>query len=210
MLLATSLLMALRYPIIHLLLEHGKFNTADTEFTSKVLFCYAFGVLGLGLQQVLARGFYAMRNTLPPVIIGAATMILYCFLAFLVVKVWPIGAMGLAGAAALSLTLLAIAMAVTLRRSLGGWDNGKTRDLFLKGLLAAIVAFFAAQFIGGFLMHALAAYDTDHTRVIVKLVMRLVMLCGGTLAGVAAFIIAAILLRIEELGPLQRFVPGRA
>jgi putative peptidoglycan lipid II flippase len=209
MLLATSLLMALRYPIVHLLLEHGKFNAADTEFTSKVLFCYSFGVLGLGLQQVLARGFYAMRNTLPPVIIGAATMILYCVLAFLVLKVWPIGAMGLAGAAAISLTLLAIAMALTLRRSLGGWDNGKTRDLFLKGLVAAVVAFFAAQFIGGFLMHGLSAYDTDHTRVVVKLLMRLVMLCGGTLAGIATFIIAAILLRIEELGPLQRFVPRR-
>jgi len=208
MLLATSLLMALRYPIVHLLLEHGKFTAEDTHFTAKVLLCYSAGVLGLGLQQVLARGFYAMRNAMPPVIIGAATMILYCVLALIVVNLWPLGAMGLAGAAAFSLTLLGIAMAFVLRRSLGGWDGGRTRNLFLKGLVAAIIAFFVAQFASDGLMHLLAGFDTSQTRIAVKLLMRLFMLSGGALAGVVAFIITAILLRVDELGPLRRFVPG--
>jgi len=208
MLLATSLLMALRYPIVHLLLEHGKFTPEDSHFTAKVLLCYSAGVLGLGLQQVLARGFYAMRNAMPPVIIGVATMILYCGLAFIVVNVWPLGAMGLAGAAAFSLTLLGIAMALVLRRSLGGWDGGKTRDLFLKGLIAAVIAFFAAQYTSAMLMHLLAGFDTNQTRVVIKLLMRLLMLCGGAIAGVIAFTAAAVLLRVDELGPLRRFVPG--
>lgn len=209
MLLATALLMALRYPIVHLLLEHGKFGPDDTAFTAKVLFCYSFGVLGLGLQQILARGFYAMRNTMPPVIIGVATMILYCVLAYIVVNVWPLGATGLASAAAISLTLLGIAMALTLRHSLGGWDGGKTRDIFLKGLVAAVLAFFAAQFVAAFLMHILAAFDTNHTRMVIKLAMRLLMLCGGAIAGVFTFILAAIVLGVEELGPLRRLIPWK-
>lgn len=209
MLLATSLLMALRYPIVHLLLEHGKFDATDTEFTAKVLFCYSFGVLGLGLQQVLSRGFYAMRNTMPPVIIGIATMILYCVLAFVVVNIWPLGAMGLAGAAAFSLTLLGIAMALTLRRNLGGWDEGRTRDIFIKGFIAAVVAFLTAQLASDFLMHTLAAYDTEQTRIIIKLIMRFLMLSGSAIVGIFAFVFVAVLLRIEDLGPLQKLVPWK-
>jgi len=209
MLLATALLMGLRYPIVHLLLEHGKFGPQDTAFTAKVLFCYSFGVLGLGIQQILARGFYAMRNTTPPVIIGVATMVLYCVLAFIVVNLWPLGAMGLAGAAAFSLTLLGIAMALTLRRSLGGWDEGRTRDIFIKGLIAAVGAFIVAQVTSSFLMNVLAVYDTDQTRVMIKLIMRLIMLCGGAIAGIFTFILAAVLLQIEELGPLRRLVPWK-
>ncbi len=79
--------MALRVPLIQVLLEHGKFNARNTQFTAGILFCYCFGVVGLSLQRLLARGFYAMGETRTPVLAGVAAMAYFCLSSYFLVRV---------------------------------------------------------------------------------------------------------------------------
>ncbi|MCS7265076.1 MAG: murein biosynthesis integral membrane protein MurJ [Armatimonadetes bacterium] len=64
------LMAVLREPIVSLFFEYGQWKAEDTRATALALLFYSFGVPAMSCQQVLARGFYAMRDTWTPVWIG--------------------------------------------------------------------------------------------------------------------------------------------
>jgi len=75
-LLATAALMALSIPTIRALFERGEFGPADTTAAAGALVFYALGIPFWGMQQLLARGFYARRQMWTPVVIGTAATVL--------------------------------------------------------------------------------------------------------------------------------------
>ena len=213
--LATALLMALRVPLIQVLLQHGKFTKADTDFTAGVLFAYGFGLVGLSVQRLLARGFYAMGQTIQPVTIGLSAMALFCALAWSVVKLaqqapeWrPLAPAALALSAGLSLTLTAVWMWFALKRRLGGWDYGETRQAFWKGAAASLLAYFAALFVARYCSNWLATSPLAQAGETTKLMARGVILCIGGMAGSAAFLVGAAILKLQEVEGLTRRLPG--
>lgn len=54
--------------IISLLFERGKFNAASTDMTSAVLFFVAFGLLGMGIREILTKIYYSMHETRIPML----------------------------------------------------------------------------------------------------------------------------------------------
>jgi putative peptidoglycan lipid II flippase len=202
-LLATALLAALRFPVLELLLQHGKFDKAATADTAPVLLAYSFCIVGLGAQQLLARGFYATGETRPPIVAGVLAIATFGILGFLSLHFAP-GAMFLALAAAIAVSLLSVVMGVWLAKKLGGWDEGATLGVLWKSALAAIVCYFVAFYTQRWLGIALAGFDANHTREILKLIARGVVLCGGAVAGVFSFLLMAGVLGVQELGPLSK------
>lgn len=158
---AAALLMALRLPIVSLLLQNGKFDVKDTQMTALVLGCYGLCLPGLGAQQFLARGFYAIGDTKTPVLIGVGAMIAFCVFGLVFTYAIPLGAPGLAVAAAISVSLLSLAMGAALRAKLHGWDDlpNATRDTILKSLVAAVTVYFVAN---GVSSRAFAWISTHH------------------------------------------------
>jgi len=67
---AAAGLIALAVPAVRLLYERGSFDSADTLATAGTLVFFALGVPMWGLQQILARGFYAREEMWTPVIVG--------------------------------------------------------------------------------------------------------------------------------------------
>ena len=203
---ATALLAALRFPIIHLLLEHGKFDKAATKHTTPVLLAYAFCIAGLGAQQVLSRGFYALGDTKPPVVIGIIAIALFYFFNALSRLVPPTffieGAPRLALSAALCATFLGGTLWLSLHRKLGGWDDESaphaTRDALLKSCLAAFATYFVALFASRFALSfiASAGLDAASTRSVVKYAARAVALGFAALLGGGTFVLAARLLKL--------------
>jgi putative peptidoglycan lipid II flippase len=198
--LATALLIALREPIVRLLLEHGKFTRADTVATTNVLLWYSLGIVGLSAQQMLARGFYARSDTKPPIYMGLAAMAMFCALGVLMRT--DQGAPGLALAASIALSMLGAWMWISLRVRLGGWDDGATTKVLWKGALAAAatyaVAVAAAQ-TGGALSE-MNGFDNATAPALVKAAARLGVLALGTVAGAGTFLIAAKVLRLPLRG----------
>lgn len=204
MLWASAILMALRFPLIHLLLEHGKFDKTDTKFTSGVLFFYSGGLIGLGAQQFLARGFYAAGDTRTPVVTGVLGMGIFLLLGFVFLS-GNGAASGLALAATLSLLVLAALMGVGLSRKFNGWDEGRTARVFFKGIVAALLTYFVTLYFQRWLSGALSTLDTSQTPGLIKLATRSGTVVGGSIIGTLVFVIASGILGLDELGPLSKF-----
>ena len=217
-LLASALLAGLRVPILHLLLEHGKFTLRDTLETAPVLLCYALCVTGLGAQQILARGFYASGDTKKPVIIGLAAMGLFAFTAFLSMTIWPLnnasqvlaagflssGAARLAFCAALAAAFLGVAMYRSLGARLGGWEASGLTAIVGKSLVCALLCFIVAQVAGdwglGWEARHLAAKSSE---ILVYFVRGLIVLIG-TICGASTFISCAKLLKLPLALPRKK------
>ena len=211
-LLASALLMALRVPLIQVLLEHGKFDAKDTQFTAPILLCYCFGVVGLSLQRLLARGFYAMGETRTPVVAGVVAMIYFCLSSYLLVLVSKGNKPMLEAApallalnAAFAITFVAVWMGFSLNRRLGGWDFGETFAALRKGLVAAVAAYFVASLIVNGGENWLAGHHVGH---LMQLAVRLTILVMGGVLGGLTFLVAAAMLKLQEVEGLTRRLPG--
>ncbi|HEX8235632.1 MAG TPA: murein biosynthesis integral membrane protein MurJ [Abditibacteriaceae bacterium] len=199
--LATALLIALREPIVRLLLEHGKFTRADTEATTNVLLWYSLGIVGLSAQQMLARGFYARSDTKPPIYMGLAAMAIFCAMGIIMTRSEQ-GASGLALAASVALSVLGVWMWFSLRSRLGGWDDGATISVLWKGTLAAGASYAAAVVVVHIttVLVAQNGFDSASTPALIKYAARLGVLALGTIAGAGTFLIAAKILRLALRG----------
>lgn len=72
---AVVFLVVLRLPIVRLLLGAGEFDWTATVVTSWVLALFAFAIVGEALQGIIVRAYYAMQDTVTPVITSVISLI---------------------------------------------------------------------------------------------------------------------------------------
>jgi len=65
------LLMVLSKETLAVLFQRGRFTAASTLATAPVLSMYCVGAFGLAAANLVARGFYALQNTVLPMIVGS-------------------------------------------------------------------------------------------------------------------------------------------
>ncbi|MBO9308442.1 MAG: murein biosynthesis integral membrane protein MurJ [Chloroflexi bacterium] len=128
---ATSGLIVLAQPLVSALLERGAWSRTDTVATAWALSFFAAGLVAFALQELLARAFYALRNTIAPVAVAVGGLFLNVALSLLLIQIVR-GAEagqgahgGLALANALATGAESAALWLWLRRkigALGGWD----------------------------------------------------------------------------------------
>jgi putative peptidoglycan lipid II flippase len=115
-------LILLRYPIVHLVFEHGTFTQADTLATATALLCYAVGLWAFAGVRIIVSAFYSLQDTrTPAVTAGIAVM------ANILLSLWLmtlLGAAGLALATALAAMLNGSILVGVLHRRLGRVDWG--------------------------------------------------------------------------------------
>lgn len=74
--------------IVQFIFEHGRFGNTASQIVWESMACYAIGVIPLGLQTYLIRGYYAMQDTKTPVKIKVFSLICNIVLNLAVVKKW--------------------------------------------------------------------------------------------------------------------------
>lgn len=116
--LAALALLLLAFPLVKLLFEHGKFNDADAALTAKVLMLTALSLPALGVQQLLARGFFALGDNATPVKAGAAAILLFCLLS-IGSNALQWGTLGVTASSVASVAVLAFMLWRGLARRLG-------------------------------------------------------------------------------------------
>lgn len=72
----SCLMMVLSKQIISILFEHGKFTAHATTETSAVFSVYLIGTFAFSASIIVARTFYAMQNTLLPMIVSTITSVI--------------------------------------------------------------------------------------------------------------------------------------
>lgn len=82
---ATAGLIVLAIPFVDLVFGRGEWTPENTTGTAWALALYSIGLVGFALQEVLARAFYARRNTWTPVVIAVLGLFLNVFLSLLLI-----------------------------------------------------------------------------------------------------------------------------
>lgn len=149
------LLFALASPICRLIYEHGKFTAQDTYFTAQALMLYALGVPFAAATRSMAAGFYSLKDTKTPPIVGMIIVVLN--------TVMNLSLMGILKFRSFPLTTSTGSLVnfwlllIILRRKIGALGFHSTLKLTLKILLLSIgsglFAFGLSQLLGQLLFH---------------------------------------------------------
>ncbi|MFN7210449.1 MAG: murein biosynthesis integral membrane protein MurJ, partial [Aggregatilineales bacterium] len=84
---ATGGLIVLAQPLVSALFERGAWSRVDTLATAWALSFFATGLAAFALQELLARAFYALRNTLAPVAVAVGGLLLNVALSLTLIQV---------------------------------------------------------------------------------------------------------------------------
>ncbi|MCP4360107.1 MAG: murein biosynthesis integral membrane protein MurJ [Chloroflexi bacterium] len=141
---ATTLILFLREPIVTILFERGAFTAEDTTLVTWALLFLAGGLVSLTALEVIARTFYALSDTITPVVAGGVQIVLMWLLStWLAFTVFPAyGGQSLGGLAlgfSLSNLLEACLLLWLLRGRLKGIHGRILLDGFWRMMIASIL-----------------------------------------------------------------------
>jgi len=143
---AAVLMAVLREPIVSLFFEYGRWKAEDTQATALALLFYSFGVPAMSCQQVLARGFYALRDTWTPVWVGLLSFVL-AFILNAVLVYSPMQQGGLALAFSISAWFNIVLLGTLLRQRLKGLEGTALLQLASWLLPASAIMGFVATLV---------------------------------------------------------------
>ncbi|MCL1974888.1 MAG: murein biosynthesis integral membrane protein MurJ [Firmicutes bacterium] len=194
-------LIVLREPIIRLMFEFkgGNFGVEDTLYTGQALLFYCLGLVFYGLLHVLLRSFYALQDTVTPVLASLITIVInLCFSLLLLQPLRHMGlplAFSIAGAAQCAILLF------LLHRRIGQMDLRHILNSFIKTgavcLIMGLAAFSASRFI---------AMQMD---VVSSKLAQIIQLSLSMGLAVLVFFFLAYILRMEEAKTLINMLKRR-
>lgn len=164
------LMIILSLPIVQLLLETGKFKGTDSIETALYLSCFTVGLFAWSVQAIVARGFYSLKDSRTPAIIG--TLVTLIFLAanwFMVHHIDTAHYTRAGSVLALINSLAAILntgiLLLLLRRKLGGIEAGKLMLGVVKIVVASALMGLVSWLIYQMIQHG---YTLDYQHLVVS------------------------------------------
>lgn len=213
-------LIVLGLPVIQVLLEHGAYTLNDALSTSVPLAFFALGLAGLAAVEILTRSFYALRDSVTPVIVSISQFLFKIALSLVLIDLSVLGSTPEAkgtvgmGALAFSTSLAALLEAAALIWLLH--ERIKKLERRAQGLELRALGFFTGRIL-------LASLAMGLVILIVRFILDMIIVTtdnqslgfSGTLLafikllieifiGFFVYIRAARMLGIEELGPVRR------
>lgn len=189
----------LRAQIVRVLFGDGAFDWEDTFMTLETLGLLLVSLFAQATIPLLVRAFYVRRNTLIPVLISLASIVVNVALAIWLAP--SMGVQGLALAFSAAAILQLMLLLGVLHWQLNGFDD---RDV-LTGLLRIIAASLVAGVVVQYSKVPLAMMvDMQRFWGI------LAQLVGAFSVGIAVYIFLCFLMRCEELTALRKFLPRKA
>lgn len=194
---ATVGLIILRHPLIQILFQRGNFDADATSRTALAFLGYSPGLPAAALDQTFIFAFYAMKNTLTPVLVGVLGVGVYLVVALSLIS--PLSFFGLALATSAQIVAHTIVMFVLLWRAIGGFSGLKLGQVALRSLVASGV-------MGGVCL-TLASYWSPSPGI--PTTMSLVIFLGAISGlGFIVYVLVLIALRTEEVSLAWQKVRG--
>jgi putative peptidoglycan lipid II flippase len=194
---AAAISVALAYPVVRLLYEHGQFDAGDTRRVGATLITFSLGLVANGLSLLLTRAFFSLQEPRVPTQVAVVNLVLNFVLDVALLR---FGAAGIALATAVVTTFNAVALAVLLRRRVGlmhGREIARTTLLTVVATVYCTVAALGVWYpLDQLLGHTIPA--------------QIVSLGLGLAAGGGAYLAAARYLGLEEVAILTSVVRRRA
>lgn len=185
---ASAGLYVFRIPIIHVLLQSGAFSNTSTALVAEPLAFFALALVFYSLVEILARTFYAMRNTIVPV--GAGIFITVINITLGVILAPRLGFSALAMSLSISTAIEALILFAILTWKLGRFDSEFASWFARVGVATALMACVA------FMMGDNLLTTIDSSNVSKPLALVFMMWAVGICGGV--YFIACYALRLPE------------
>ncbi len=124
-------MIVLRRPIVHLLFQYGAFGEAAREATALAFLFYSLGLIGHALVQILARTYYAIKDTATPLVMTVVAIAVNVVLAILLAPALGINGLALANSIATlaEAALLLVVLAPRARLRVGALSVSTLRHL---------------------------------------------------------------------------------
>ena len=180
-------------PLVRLVFLRTRLHGSDYAATAAALVYFSLGLFAWGAQNILARGFYATRNTIVPAVVGTLTTVLS-----LPAYVWLMHRMahlGLALASSLGISAYTVLLFFLLARRTQNQERARLVAFFLKVTAASVIA--------GSVCWRLALY-LEGLMPWQRPPFALLLLTMDTAVGVAALLVLLKLLRVQEVGVYLR------
>jgi putative peptidoglycan lipid II flippase len=201
-------LIVLGLPIVQVLLEHGAYNLQSAIYTTFPLAGFAIGLAGLSSVEILTRSFYALRDSITPVIVSVLQFIFKIALSLILINmaVWgpQWGTFALALSTSIAGTLEAIVLIWLLNERIGGLQLRALANFVGRIILAALTMGVGVFVIRFALDHVLVTTREGVGLGIGGSLLALIKLLIELFVGVFIYIRVARRLGIEELGPVKR------
>jgi putative peptidoglycan lipid II flippase len=187
--------------ITRVLYEHGKFSASDSWTTARILAIYSIGIVPNAVAIVLLRCFYAIEDTITPLL--AELVDLGFFITAAPLLTVRFGLEGLAAARSVTFFIVMTILTVVLARR-GLLRFGGFAQFLLRTIVATLVMGFTIWLSWRFLGPLFDAAGTAG---------RLMVVCVLLALGAIVFLALAMLLRLGEArqitGTVSDLVPGR-
>jgi putative peptidoglycan lipid II flippase len=183
-------------PVTRILYEHGRFLPADSWITSRVLAIYGIGIIPNAIAVVLLRCFFAIEDTVTPLLTELLDLGFFVFAATLLIRYF--GIEGLAAARGISFLLVFAILTLVLGR------RGLLKFTGLGPFLLRVTAATAVMGSTGWLVWRLLQplFNSSGT------MMRLAIICVELLLAAVIYLGITIMLRLGEARQILSAVSG--
>jgi putative peptidoglycan lipid II flippase len=182
--------MVLAVPVFQLLLQSGEFTAADSRAAAGALVFYALGIFAWSGQAIIARGFYARKDTLTVVLTGTVMTLLFIPMNYFLMKV--MNYRGLALATTIAAALHMLTLLEILRRQLRGIHGGLLINSVGKVIISSAVMGTLVWILKQLAEGWIATFNLPSRFE----ALMVITIAGG--AGAIAYVILTHLLRVDE------------
>jgi putative peptidoglycan lipid II flippase len=190
---AAALMLVLSEPITRIVYQRGEFDAAQTDIVAEALFYFSLSLPFAGVNLILIRTFFSLQLPWRPTQIALANLGVNAGLDALLYE--PMGVGGITLATAIVSLVTSVALAVALRRQLGGVDMARTvragTRILAAGALCAALALGVREALDG-----LGQGLLDQT----------VLVAAASAAGLAAYVFVVLGTRVEEAHQITALV----
>jgi len=195
---ATFGLIFLRYPIVEVLYERGRFVHEFTIHTGDALLFYSLGLYAYSLVKIVTPIFYALGDTKTPV--KYAALVIAIKIAVNLSLIGYVGFVGLALATSIASILNTLFLFSALKRKLGGLGSYGVLNSLLKITVASLAMGVAVAAVHPAVSHILGGTG---------LLFNAASLGVTIVLGLVVLLVASSLLKIEQVSELSRMIGRR-
>jgi putative peptidoglycan lipid II flippase len=143
----SALIIAQSEPLVYLAFSRTRLHGPDLTATAAALAFFSLGLFAWGAQNILARGFYATRDTITPAVVGTLTTLLSLPVYWVLVR--RLDFRGLALASTIGIIAYTIILFALLGRRTRNPEEGSLIVFFLKVAAASCIAGYACFWLAG-------------------------------------------------------------
>src|SRR5579884_1032625 len=213
---SSMVMFVLALPIVQLLLQSGKFSSADAAMAAAALRYFAIGIFAWSAHSILTRGFYALQESRTPIIVGTIVTFIFIPLNLVALRMTgksdPSAAIaGLACVTSIAATIHMLSMLILLRLRLRGLDGGRLLISVSRITLASLITAFICRIVRDRLVaHFVARYGALAAKHVIR--ESAFVLLGCLAVSTVVYTGLALLLHMEEVNVVRRlarrFVPS--